>query len=180
MHDAPRSTVVSVDRPVFVLGERAAAVQLVRTLGNTDGLFAMPANRLLADLVVAADRGHAALGLKADAVWDNLAAARWYRDVQAANLRASGKRRTVEFSALSILRLCVLFPGGQFVVVRQLKRAMPPSRRLPPLEHGRILEIDSKSVDSSETLDRVLEFIGEPVPAVELDLSDQPLPSPSS
>ena len=50
------------------------------------------------------------------------ASARWYGDVQAGWLRASGKERTVEFSGLSVLRLCGLFPRAQFVVVHQLKR----------------------------------------------------------
>jgi len=180
MHAESPPTVAAGHRPVFVLGERAAAVQLVRALGATDGLYAMPVTRLLTDLVAAVDRCYATLGPAADVPWASLAPAAWYRDVQAAYLRAGGKWRTVEYSGLSILRLCTLFPGAQFVVVRQLRRAMPPSRRLPALEHGRIMEIDSDRVGNPEALDRVLDFLGEPVRVVELDLSDQPLPSPSS
>jgi hypothetical protein len=180
MHDASSPTVAAAHDPVFVLGERAAAVQLVRALGETEGLYALPFTRLLTDLVAAVDRCYAMLGPATDVPWESLAPAAWYRDVQAACLGADGKWRTVEYSGLSILRLCTLFPGAQFVVVRQLRRAMPPSRRLPALEHGRIIEIDSDSVGSPETLDLVLDFLGQPVRVLELDLSDQPLPSPSS
>src|SRR5688572_23371467 len=56
--DSPSMTTqsVPVDRPVFVLGERTAATALVRALGDTPTLCAMPANRLLSDLVHALDR----------------------------------------------------------------------------------------------------------------------------
>jgi hypothetical protein len=166
------------DAPVFVLGERAAAVRLVRALGETEHLCALPVNRLLADLVSAVERTGARIEPGGSGTWQSHWPARWYRDLQAAYMGSSGKPRTVEFSGLSILRLCALFPGAQFVVVRQLRRAMPPSRRPPPLERGRILEVDSDDVDGPDTLEFVMDFLGEPVGAVELDLSDQPLPAP--
>jgi hypothetical protein len=164
-----------VDQPVFVLGERAAAVQLARALGDTPTLCALPANRLLAEMVSATDRCAAVLGPLSGVARDGLRPARWYRDVQAAHLRASGKPRTVEYSGVSTLRLCQLFPGAQFVVVRQLQRAMPRSRILPAIERQRILEVDSGTVTLPDTLEHVLAFLGEPADTLELDLSDQPV-----
>jgi hypothetical protein len=162
-----------VDQPVFVLGERAAAVQLARALGETPTLCAIPANRLLAEMLSATDRCAAVLGPLSGVAREGLRPGAWYRDLQAAHLRASGKPRTVEYSGVSILRLCQLFPGAQFVVVRQRKRAMPRSRRLPALERERILEVDSETVDDPDTLERVLAFLGAPAETVVLDLSDQ-------
>jgi hypothetical protein len=168
---------VPVDRPVFVLGERTAATALVRALGDTPTLCAMPANRLLSDLVHALDRCSPDLKPLTDPAHGGLRPpTSWYRDVQAAALRGSGKIRTVEYSALSVLRLCELFPGAQFLVVRQLKRAMHPSRRLPAPELGRILEIDSESATTAGTLERALAFLGAREP-VELDLSDNQVTS---
>ena len=163
----------SSHRPVFVLGERAPAVEMVRALGRTPALYALPMNRLLPDLISAVTRGRPALEpvLGPEAVGGAVLAG-WYREVQAAGLRRSGKTRTVEFSGLSILQLCDLFPTGQFVVVRQVKRAIPRSRRLPPLERRRIFEVDSAIAATPESLARVLAFLAEPADAVELDLSD--------
>src|SRR5439155_182293 len=83
-----------------VLGERAAAVGLVRGLGDTPTLCALPANRLLAEMVSATDRCAAALGPLSGVVLEGLRPAGWYRDLQAAHLRASGKPRTVEYSGV--------------------------------------------------------------------------------
>ena len=157
-------SLVPADRPVFVLGERAAAVQLVRTLGDTASLCAMPPIRLLADLVMAVDR----CAGKTPA----LDPARWYGDVQAAQRRATGKGRTVEFSGLPILRLCRLFPTAQFVIVRATTRALPPSRRLPAQGVEKIFEVDSAEVTAPETLAGVLTFLGETGEALELDLTE--------
>lgn len=162
----------SADRPVFVLGERAAAIQLVRALGDTPSFTAVPPNRLLADLASAVDRGAPAFGPVGSPVREALRPDRWYQEVLAAQLQAGGKARTVEFSGLSALRLCRYFPGAQLVVVRQLKRAMPPSRRVPPMEGHRILQVDSEGVDNPETVERVLAFLGEGPEGDELDLSD--------
>ena len=170
--EAP-SVMPRVDRPVFVLGERAAAVQLVRDLGDTPKLCAVPVNRLLAEMMSATDRCAAALGPLGAVAVEGLRPAGWYRELQTALLRDSGKSRTVEFSGVSIIRLCQLFPDAQFVVVRQVKRAMPPSRRLPALEHGRILEVDSETVTLPDTLEHVLAFLGAPEAMLVLDLSDQ-------
>lgn len=164
--------VASVDRPVFVLGERAAAMQLVGALGGTPTLSAAPHNRLLTDLVVAVERCTPAFGSMPDAAREGLRPATWYRDVQAAVLRATGKSRTVEFCGLAVVRLCDLFPAAQFVVVRQLNRAIPRSRRLPPMAIDRTLQVDSESVNTPETLELVLSFLGEPAESVELDLSE--------
>jgi hypothetical protein len=173
MSTPPVPAMSPVDRPVFVLGERTAAVQLVRALGDTPTLCAMSANRLLYDLVQALERCSRDLEpLIGSAHEDPQFPATWYRDVQAARLRGSGKTRTVEFSGLSILRLCELFPRAQFLIVRHLKRAIPPSRRLPAPELGRILEIDSEWVTTPGTLECVLSFLGESTEPVELDLSD--------
>lgn len=173
MNSPSASAVASADRPVFVLGERAAAIQLVQALGDTPSFTAVPLNRLLADLASAADRCAPAFGPIADPVHEALRPARWYQDVLAAQLQASGKARTVEFSGLSVLRLCGYFPDAQFVVVRQLKRAMPRSRRFPPMEGHRILQVDSERVNSPETVERVLAFLGEPTDQVVIDLSDR-------
>ena len=171
--------VAPVDRPVFVLGERAAATQLVRALGDTPNLCAMPANRLLYDLVRLLNRCSRDLGQLTDSPQAAFGPpATWYREVQVAQLRGSGKARTVEYSALSILRLCELFPWAQFLVVHQMKRALPPSRRLPLGELERILEIDSGSATTPATLERVLTFLGATEP-VELDLSDDQVPDSS-
>jgi len=173
MDFSPAIAAVSPDRPVFVLGERAPALELVRALGATPAFYAMPGTRLLPDLVAAAGRARPTLGsLLGAGPPAGLLPARWYRDVQAAGLRHSGKARTVEFCGLSILVLCELFPAAQFVVVRQVKRAIPRSRRLPPLEPGRILEVDSAAAAAPESLSRALAFLGAP-PPVELDLSDR-------
>jgi hypothetical protein len=43
----------STNRPVFVLGERASALEMVRALGETPMLYALPMNRLLPDLEAA-------------------------------------------------------------------------------------------------------------------------------
>jgi hypothetical protein len=145
---------------------------LVGALGDTPALCGMPAGRLLADLVAAADRNRSGLESLGDAAGGALPA-RWYRDVQVAALRHSGKARTVEFSGLSVLRLCQLFPTAQFVVVRQLKRAIPRSRRLPPLAEERILQVGSAGAATAETVGRVLAFLGETGPNTELDLSDE-------
>jgi hypothetical protein len=178
MGNATPDTMAAADRPIFVLGERAPAVQLVQALADTEGLCALPVSRLLRDLVDAADGYYAAVGPVAgpDLVRSSIAPARWYGEFQAAHRRVSGAWRTVEFSGLSLLRLCALFPGAQFVVVRRIRRAMPPSRRPPVQEKERILEIDSAAAGSRETLGRVLNFLGEPV-RFELDLSDTALPS---
>lgn len=172
MNVSPVSGVVGIHRPVFVLGERAPAVQLVEALGQTPTLHAVPANRLLPELLATAERcaRHLELGTELDA--HGLRPAWWHGDFQAAQLRASGKTRTVEFSGVSILRLCRLFPRGQFVLVRHLDRAIPRSRRVPAPEQDRILEIDYRTVDDAETLERVLAFLDQPAEAVVLDLSD--------
>jgi hypothetical protein len=164
-----------VNRPVFVLGERPAAMALLRALGDTPTLCALPPNRLLAEVLSATDRCTAVLGPLNGLAREGLRPGAWYRDFQAAHLRASGKPRTVEYSGVSILRLCQLFPDAQFVVVRQLRRAMPPSRRLPALERGRILEVDSTTVDAPDTLELVLAFLGVVADTFVLDLSDQPV-----
>src|SRR6266508_3199550 len=135
--------VAPADRPVFVLGERAAAMELVRALGDTPTLSAMPANRLLADLVSAVDR-YSPMFDPLAGVAAGFRPAAWYRDVQLAQLRVSGKARTVEFSGLPILRLCSLFPAAQFLVVRRVRRAVPHSRPLPVLGREKILQIDSE------------------------------------
>jgi len=172
MNPRAASTAAPVNRPVFVLGERAAAIELVHALGATPDLCAVPANRLLGDLVSAADRCARAFGPLAGAAREALHPAGWYRDVLTVLLRASGKPRTVEFSGLSILSLCGYFPQAQFVVVRQLRRNIAPSRRLPPLEGHRILQVDSEGAGSPETVERVLAFLAEGAEAVFLDLSD--------
>jgi hypothetical protein len=163
-----------VDRPVFVVGERPAAIQLVRALGETPDLCAMPPNRLLPDLALAVERCAADLepltGLERAGLRPP---ASWYREVQAARIQVSGKMRTVEFSGLSVQRLDLLFPGAQFLVVHQLKRrAVDRSRRLPPLGPGRILQISSDVPATAATLARVMAFIGEPAEQVLVDLSD--------
>jgi len=168
------------NQPVFVIGERPAAMELVRALAESPTLCAMPANRLLADLVSAADRCRPDLEALALSDGDgHRPPAGWYREVQAARTRITGKARTVEFSGLPVLRLCELFPSAQFVVVHPLTRAIPPSRRLPALRRGRILEVDSSSVAGAATLERVLAFLGEPAAEVELDLSDRSVPTSS-
>jgi len=160
-------------RPIFVLGERAPAMDLVWALGATPTLCAMPANRLLADLVAAVERGAAAVDPAVVFAGGEARPARWYGEVQAAWLELTGKARTVEFSGLSVLRLCELFPSAQFVVVRPLRRAIAPSRRLPELGRTRILEVDSGSVTAPVTLERVRAFLGEPAAPVEIDLSEE-------
>jgi hypothetical protein len=173
MNVSPVPDVVGIRRPVFVLGERAPALQLVQTLGQTPTLQAVPANRLLPELLAAAERCTRRLDLGTDLDAQGLRPARWYGDFQAAQLRASGKTRTVEFSGLSILRLCHLFSWGQFVLVRHLERAIPRSRRVPAPERDRILEIDYQTVDDPETLERVLAFLDQRAEALVLDLSDR-------
>jgi hypothetical protein len=178
--NTPSVPLAPVDRPVFVLGERTAAVELVRALGDTPTLCALPTNRLLSDLVHALDRCSPDLEPLTGPAHEGLPPpTTWYRDVQTACLRSSGKIRTVEYSALSVLRLCELFPGAQFLVVRQLKRAIHPSRRLPAPEPGQILEIDSESATSPGTLERALAFLSAREP-VELDLSDNEVTSSAS
>ena len=168
---------MNIDRPIFVLGERIAAMELVRALGDTATLCAMPVNRLLSDLVHALDRcARDIKPLTVPADGGVRPPTTWYRDVQAACLHGSGKIRTVEYSALSVLRLCELFPGAQFLVVRQLNRALHHSRRLPAPEPGRILEIESESATTPGTLARALAFLGAMEP-VELDLSDNQVTS---
>ena len=98
--------------------------------------------------------------------------ASWYRQVQAARIRLSGKPRSVEFSGLSVQRLDWLFPGAQFLVVHQLKRAVDRSRRLPALGSGRILQISSEVPATATTLARVMTFLSEPTEPVVVDLSD--------
>ena len=172
MSSAPVPLLPAPDRPVFVLGERPAAMELVRALGETPALCALPGNRVLRDLLSAVERARADLEpLAGSTPGGSALAARWYRDVQAAWLRTSGKDRTVEFSGLSVLRLCELFPSAQFVVVHQLKRAIPRSRRLPPSGRERILEVDSARATDPDTIEDVLDFLGEPEQVV-LDLSD--------
>ena len=56
MNTTPAPAAALVDRPVFVVGERPAAMQLVHALGETPGLCAMPLNRLLPDLALAVER----------------------------------------------------------------------------------------------------------------------------
>ena len=172
MNLSPVSGVVGIHRPVFVLGERAPALQLVQTLGQTPTLQAVPANRLLPELLAIAQRCAGRLELGTDLDAQGLRPARWYGDFQAAQLQASGKARTVEFSGLSILRLCQLFSWGQFVLVRHLERTIPRSRRVPAPERDRILEIDYQTVGDPETLERVLAFLDQPAGALVLDLSD--------
>jgi len=170
----PAPAVAPVDRPVFVVGERPAAMQLVRALGETTALCAMPPNRLLPDLALAVERCASDLDPLAGLERDGLRPpASWYREVQAACLRHSGKARSVEFSGLSVRRLDRLFPDAQFLVVHQLKRAIDRSRRLPALGPGRILEIGSDVPVTARTIDRVLAFLGQPAEQVVLDLSDE-------
>lgn len=171
MNERAIPAVAPVDRPVFVLGERAPASQLVRALGGTPTLYGMPPNRLLAELVWAVDRC-APIFEPITGLTEDLRPAAWYRELQLRQLQLSGKARTVEFSGLSAVRLCSLFPHSQLLVVRRLKRAMPRSRRVPDLAPGRLLEIDSEEPISRETLDQVLAFLGEPGEPLELDLSD--------
>jgi len=162
-----------VDRPVFVVGERPAAMQLVRALGETPALCAMPPNRLLPDLALAVERSAADLEPLAGLERAGLRPpASWYRQVQAARIRLSGKPRSVEFSGLSVQRLDWLFPGAQFLVVHQLKRAVDRSRRLPALGSGRILQISSEVPATATTLARVMTFLSEPTEPVVVDLSD--------
>jgi len=162
-----------VDRPVFVVGERPAAMQLVRALGETPALCAMPPNRLLPDLALAVERSAADLEPLAGLERAGLRPpASWYRQVQAARIRLSGKPRSVEFSGLSVQRLDWLFPGAQFLVVHQLKRAVDRSRRLPALGSGRILQISSEVPATATTLARVMTFLSEPAEPVVVDLSD--------
>jgi hypothetical protein len=164
--------VVAVNRPVFVIGERAPAAQLVEVLGTTPTLQPVPPNRLLPDLLAAVERYSRRLPVGTDLAPQGLHPEGWYGDFQVAQLRGSGKPRTVEFSGLSILRLCRLFPWGQFVVVRRLSRAIPPSRRPPGPELDKILEVDSQTVDGLDTLEWVLAFLGEPTGRLTLDLTD--------
>jgi hypothetical protein len=166
--------VVAAHRPVFVLGERTPAVHLVQALGDTPTLRAVPANHLLPELLAAAERCARRLEPGTDPASHGLRPADWYGAFQAAQLQASGKDRTVEFSGMSILRLYQLFPWAQFVVVRHLQRAIHRSRRLPGPERDRILEVDSQSVDHPGTLERVLAFLGEAAALPVVDLSDQP------
>jgi hypothetical protein len=174
VNTTPASRLPAVGPPVFVLGERPAAMELVRALGDTPTLSAMPANRLLSDLVSAVERCLPDLEpLAVVGRGGHVPPASWYVEVQAARLRQSGKSRTVEFSGVSVLRLCDLFPTAQFMVVHQLKRAIPRSRRLPALGQGRILEIDSAQATTPETLGRALAFLGETPEPVVLDLSDR-------
>ena len=162
-----------VDRPVFVVGERPAAMQLVRALGETPDLCAMPPNRLLPDLALAVERCAADLEPLAGLERAGLRPpASWYREVQAARIRLAGKTRSVEFSGLSVQRLDRLFPDAQFLVVHQLKRAVDRSRRLPALGRGRILQIDSDVPATPATLARVIAFLSEPAEPVVVDLSD--------
>ncbi len=162
-----------VDRPVFVLGERPAAIEAVRALGETPGFCAMPSNRLLSDLVWAVDRWLPDLEPLAALSRDGyVPPASWYREVQAARLAQTGKTRTVEFSGVSVLRLCRLFPAAQFVVVRRLERAIPRSRQLPTLGRDRIVEIDRADTTTPETLEHLLMFLGELAAPVVVDLSD--------
>jgi len=174
--DNPASAVPPVDRPVFVLGERQAAMELIRALGDTATVCALPLSRLLPDLVSAVERAAPATEpLAVMGQGSPILPASWYREVQAGWLRFTGKTRTVEFSALSVLRLCHLFPTAQFVVVHQLRRAIPRSRRLPTLGRDRIIEVDSGRVTDPQTVERVLAFLHEPVEQVEpaeLELSD--------
>ena len=159
--------------PVFVLGERAAALELIGALDQMPALSAMPANRLLANLIETYDRNAADLRPLTELMRQGgVPPARWYREVQAAQLRASGKTRTVEFSGVSILRLAALFPEAQFVVVHQLRRAIPRSRRSPAPAPVRILEIDAADPIAPATLERVLAFLGEEPERRVLDLSD--------
>lgn len=152
-----------LDRPVFVLGERAAAMPLIWALEATPNLCAMPANRLLRDLLLAVEHSYADLqsltGLDREGFRPP---ASWYREVQAARARHSGKVRTVEFSGLAVRRLNHMFPDAQFLVVHALERAIPRSRRLPPLPAGRILEVGSNVATDPETLEQVLAFLDEP------------------
>jgi hypothetical protein len=176
MNERTNPAVAPADRPVFVLGERAPASQLVRALGETPTLYAMPPNRLLAELVWAVDRC-APIFEPIAGLAEDLRPAAWYRELQLRQLQLSGKARTVEFSGLSAVRLCSLFPHAQLLVVRRLKRAMPRSRRVPELPPGRLLEIDSEEPMTPEALDRVLAFLGEPAEPLVLDLSDSSLSS---
>jgi len=167
-----------VDRPVFVLGERPAAMQVVRALDDTPDFCAMPSNRLLSDLVSAVDRWLPDLEPLAALARDgHVPPASWYREVQAARLAQTGKARTVEFSGVSVLRLCRLFPAAQFVVVRRLERAIPRSRQLPARGRERIVEIDCADTTTPEMLDHLLTFLGEPAAPVVVDLSDDDGPS---
>lgn len=170
--------IAPVDRPVFVLGERAPAIQLMKALGETPTLFAMPVNRLLAELAWAVDRCAPSFE-PISGLADLLLPAAWYRDVQLRQLRLSGKTRTIEYCGLSALRLCTMFPHAQFVVVRRIKRAMPRSRRMPELAQGRLLEIDSEEPITADTLESVLAFLGEPAESLVLDLSDGSLATTS-
>jgi hypothetical protein len=174
----PHPPAAPIDLPIFVLGERPAAMQLVRALGDTSTLCRMPATRLLSDLVAAADRWAADFADLPGSGDHGLRPASWYREVQVDRLRSSGKSRTVEFSALPVLQLCRLFPTAQIVVVRQLTRAVPRSRRLPALEQRRILEVDSDDPTSPGVFEHVLAFLGETVEAHVLDLSDHTAESP--
>ena len=174
MNTTPAPAAALVDRPVFVVGERPAAMQLVHALGETPGLCAMPLNRLLPDLALAMERCAADLDPLTALERDGLRPpASWYKEVQMARLRHSGKTRSVEFSGLSVFRLNRLFPEAQFLVVHRLKRAIDRSRRFPPLRPGRILEVGSDVAATATTLERVLTFLGEPAEQVVLDLSDE-------
>ena len=172
MHALSASAVPPADRPVFVVGEREPALDLVRALGDTSTLCAMPASRLLQDLVQAVERCPVdldSLGAAGDAL---RRPANWYREVQVAHTRASGKIRSVEFSGMALRRLHHLFPHAQFLVVHRLNRAIPPSRRLPALAPEWILEVDSGVAATAEAVERVLTFLGEVTESVVVDLSD--------
>ena len=108
--DNPASAVPPVDRPVFVLGERQAAMELIRALGDTATVCALPLSRLLPDLVSAVERAAPATEpLAVMGQGSPILPASWYREVQAGWLRFTGKTRTVEFSALSPVEKVAFF-----------------------------------------------------------------------
>jgi hypothetical protein len=164
-----------LDLPVFVLGERAPAMQLIGALAATPAFCAMPANRLLHDLLVAVEHSYAGIApLEELERGGQRPPATWYREVQAAQAHRTGKPRTVEFSGLAVRRLNHLFPRAQFLVVHELARAIPRSRRLPPVPPGCILEVGSETCGTDDTLERVLAFLGEGVQDIVVDLADPP------
>lgn len=148
------------DRPVFVVGERVPAEDLVRALGATPDLCAVPTTRLLRDLVDAVERGQKALA----PLWPGadgagpVGAAAWYRDVQASHALAAGKPRTVEFCGLGAGRLASLFPVAQIVRVQTGAGRRRP-RPLASLPATRLMEVSTEAARGGSALAEVLSFL---------------------
>lgn len=167
-----------LDRPVFVVGERQSANELAQLLGSTPHLCVVPAKRLLRDLVEAVSRSQRdpAPLLLPDRP-EARPPATWYRDVQAEYARVTHKPRTVEFSGLAIGRLNGLFPGSQFIVVRNLDHHPARSRRVPSLPPDRLIEVSTSAIHEETTVARILAFLGIELEERVIDLVDRPAPA---